>query len=549
MLLLAFAVWSCESALEKYPLDKPSSETYPSNENELIMAMWGTYASLWSGINYNMTVTALLDCATDIGWERAWTPLQSLGNGSQDSNNEFAELVWKQSYRGIGRCNYILNNMHRAEKSSSKDVYSRIEGEARFLRAYYYLLVTELWGDAPLIVSNITVEEGVEVSRTYKTEIVDFILKEFEEAAKMLPATIDSKNAGRASKGAALAFKARAALYNNKWEAAAEACKAVIDLNEYQIDKDYENLFLTSKQPSSKEMIFFITSKDGYYTTSAPQGVTSRMAGGYSSKIPTQSLVDSYECIDGLSIDKSPLYKPKSPFENRDPRLGFTVALPGSTYMGFQFETHKDSIECWDYRQSPARRVDNQDALNPYATFSGYIWRKYSQLSKPEELTRSETSFILMRYADVLLMYAEANIELNKIDQSVYDAINQVRQRESVNMPPIIGGKTQTEMRSIVRKERKYEFAWEGLRWFDIRRWNIVSEAMKGSLYGRPPRKYISEAPQIDENASPDYTKVSDKEDMKIIEIRSFNPERDLLFPIPRIELETTNGISQNPGY
>ncbi len=228
--LLSFA--GCDSALEKYPLDTPSSSTYPSNETELKMAMWGAYASLWSGINYNMTVTALLDCATDIGWERAWTPLQSLGNGSQDANNEFASAVWKNLYRGISRCNYILDNMERAKDNTPVEVYNQVEGEARFLRAYYYSLLTEFWGDVPLVTKTLTLEEATMV-KTSKAEIVEFILKEFDEAAQKLPAHIDDANTGRAGKGAALAFKARTALYNGKWAVAAEATKAVMDLNEF----------------------------------------------------------------------------------------------------------------------------------------------------------------------------------------------------------------------------------------------------------------------------------------------------------------------------
>ena len=329
---------------------------------------------------------------------------------------------------------------------------------------------------------------------------------------------------------------------------AAKAAKEVIDSGEYQIDDNFENLFKSATQSNSKEMMFFITYKEGYRTPGIVRGCTSRMGGGYSSKIPVQATVDSYECIDGLPIDKSSLYDPQKPFENRDPRLGYTIVLPGSEYMGFQFETHKDSVECWNYKTSPASRVANQDALNPYATFSGYIWRKYNEISKPSELDNSETAFIIMRYADVLLMYAEAKTELGEIDNSVYQAINEVRQRKSVNMPPITN-KNQSELRSIIRKERKCEFAWEGLRWSDIRRWGIAENVMNEVLYGRPPKDYLHSAPKIDENGTPDYSTVSNKNDMRVIELRSFNKDRDYVLPIPRIEIETNTALKQNPNY
>lgn len=548
-LVLGMSLFSCDSSLERYPLDAPSSSTFPTNETELEMAIWGCYATLWLGTNYNMCTTALLDVTTDIAWERAETSMQSIGNGSHDTNNAWVEDLWQNYYISIGRCNFLLDNIEKAQANTPADVYERIRSEARCLRAYFYLMLTELWGDVPFITHSLTLEEASNMVKTPKSEIVDFIIQEFEESADALPVHIETSDRGRIGRGVAYALKARTALYNKMYREAADACRAVMDLNEYAIDDEFSNLFLSATQEQSKEMMFFICYQDGYRTNSAVRGCTSRMAGGYSSKIPVQAIVDSYDCIDGLPIDESPLYDPQNPFENRDPRLNYTIVVPGSIYMGFQFETHKDSVTCWNYNVSPATRVDNQDALNAYATFSGYVWRKYDEISKSTELDNLETSYILMRYADVLLMYAEAKIELGEIDDSVYDAINQVRQRESVNMPAIQMGKSQSELRSIVRKERKCELAWEGLRWSDIRRWDIADEVMNGPLYGRPPRSYPMEAPQIDENGTPVYDFISNLSDMRVIEQRSFNKDRDMVLPIPRIEVETINGLVQNPNY
>src|SRR5690606_36559950 len=125
----------------------------------------------------------------------------------------------------------------------------------------------------------------------------------------------------------------------------------------------------------SKEIIFQISFLAGTRNHSFPGGVTTRMARGYSSKVPNQALIDSYLCTDGLSIDESPLYNPQKPFDNRDPRMNVTCVVPGDVFGGYQFETHKDSTQCWNYNASPATRVANQDATNPYATFSGYVWK------------------------------------------------------------------------------------------------------------------------------------------------------------------------------
>jgi len=530
-----------------YPLDKPSSATYPKNENELTMAIWGCYGSLWSGTNYGMVMSALLDITTDIAWERAEVPMQSIGNGSHDVNNTWVVDLWKNFYIGIGRCNYLLDNMERAQENTTPAVYERIKSEARVLRAYYYLMLTETWGDVPLVTRTLTLEES-QVPKTSKKEIVDFLLKEFDEAVVALPESISDSERGRISKGVVLGLKARTALYNKMYDIAAKAAKDVIDMGEYKIDDSFEDMFKSATQAGSKEMMFYINYKEGYRTPGIVMGCTSRMGGGYSSKIPVQATVDSYDCVDGLPIDKSPLYDPQKPFENRDPRMSYTIVVPGAEYMGYQFETHKDSIECWNYKTTPATRVANQDALNPYASFSGYVWRKYNEISKPSELANSETAFIILRYADVLLMYAEAKTELGEIDDSVYDAINQVRGRISVKMPPI-SNKSQTQLRYIIRKERKCEFAWEGLRWSDIRRWDIAEQVMTGPLYGRPPKGYTNAAPQIDENGTPNYNQVSSKDEMRVIELRTFNKERDYVMPIPRIETETNSALIQNPNY
>lgn len=540
---------SCDNlTLEKYPLDRPSSSTFPSNQKELEATLWGCYGSLWLGTNYGMVPPALLDVTTDIAWERAETNMQSIGNGTHDINNLWAEQLWQNYYIGIGRCNFLLENAERAKEATSPELFKRIIAETRFIRAYYYLMLTELWGDVPLVLKSLSLDEA-QMPKNPKNVIVDFILKELTESAIDLPSQISNAEYGRIGKGAALAIKARTAIYNKMYDVALEASKAVMDLDEYEIDDDFRNMFKSATQRNSNEIIFFIPYKEGYRTSGVIRGCTSRMGGGYASKIPVQVTVDSYDCIDGLPIDKSPLYNPGNPYENRDPRLNFTIVVPGSEYMGYQYETHKDSIQCWNFKVTPPVRVANQDALNPYSSFSGFVWRKYNEISKPSELDNSETGFIFMRYADVLLMYAESKIELNQIDISVYQAINEVRQRPSVNMPQITEGKSQSELKNIIRKERKVEFAWEGLRWSDIRRWGIANEVMNGPLYGRPPRGMLNEPPTLNEYGTPDYSSVSNRDDMRIIEQRKFNPNRDMVLPIPRIEIETNSQLTQNPNY
>lgn len=545
--ILAMIGIACDDGLEKFPVDKPSSSTFLKTERELEMAVVGAYANLWSGYSYDMTIETILDVTSDIGWERAEAPWQELGNGKVDPNNTISREIWTNSYTGIQRCNTVLANASRIENITDQAKMDRNLAEARFLRAYWYHHLVSLYGDVPLVTTPLALSES-NLPRTPKPQVYDFILSELDAAAAVLPEKYTaSADIGRATKGAALALKSRVALYAGKFDVAIAAAEAVMNSGVYDLDDDYEGLFIKSKQIGSHEIIFSISYLVGLRTHRIPQGVNSRNGRGFSSKIPTQALIDSYLCIDGLPIDESPLYDPEKPFENRDPRLHYTCVVPGSVFDGFQFETHRDSVECWNYNVNPPVRVPNQDALNPFASFSGYCWRKYADMENPDYLTRSETGIVVLRFAEVLLNYAEAKIESNELDQSVYDALNAVRTR--VGMPPVDLGKTQEELRSIVRIERKSELAFEGTRLYDIRRWRIAEEVMTGELLGRIPRGLLAAAPEIDENGTPNYDNVPNRSEMRVIELRIFNPAKNYVWPIPQIELEVNDLISQNPGY
>jgi starch-binding outer membrane protein, SusD/RagB family len=545
---LLFAAPACQDDyLDKYPLEGPSDASFYANQDELMMGLFGCYRSLNYHPSDNMALPLLLDAITDIGWDRNGSPWQDISKGSHDSNNGYVRSVWAASYQGIGRCNFLLDNIDKVKDKISPALYAQVKAEARFLRAYHYHLLAELYGGVPLVTKTLKLEEA-QVPRHTKAEVVDFVLTELEEAAKDLPVSYDAKNAGRAGKGAAWAIKARTALYNEKWEVAAQAAKAVMDLNQHKLHGNFGELF-SYKGQSSPEIILSLQYLKGTISHTVPQNFMSRMSLGHSNKVPSQSLVDSYEMIDGLPIDKSPLFDPQKPFENRDPRLGFTVALPGSRFFDIRFETHKDSLKTTDYRTTPASRVNNVEATHAYATFTGYCWRKYTDLADKDDRTNSELNIILARYAEVLLNYAEAKIEANQIDASVYAAINQVRQRPSVDMPAIEPGKSQEELRYIVRRERKYELALEGLRLFDIRRWKIAEQVMNQPLLGRIPNGLLANAPAIDAHASPDYSHVTNRSKMRLVETRTFNPARDYLWPIPNIDVLANSKLNQNPVY
>ena len=187
------------------------------------------------------------------------------------------------------------------------------------------------------------------------------------------------------------------------------------------------------------------------------------------------------------------------------------------------------------------------------------MWRKYCDWNdfpdKGGNVDRSENNFILMRYAEVLQIYAEARIESGNIDQSVLDAINKVRARgygvnlEETSQYPAVTTTDQSELRKIIRRERRAELAGEGLRIFDIRRWRIAEYVMNGIFLGRPDGLYsiVSSPPEIDDHGHPNY---GDAVSLYWnVEPRVFNPNRDYLWPIPQAEIDVNTEMTQNPGY
>ncbi|MGO1649055.1 MAG: RagB/SusD family nutrient uptake outer membrane protein [Sphingobacterium sp.] len=550
-LVILQGLTACDDYLDRMPLSGPSDENYFKNEDELTLVVNGLYSSLVFHPTDDMPLNLTIDAASDIGWDRNTSPLQALGRGDHDSNNGYVVNIWTNSYKTIGKCNFVLDNIDKLADQMDPERLERYRSEARFVRAYVYQYLIDYFGGVPLMITGVELADA-NVPKSAKAEVAQFILDELAMAAESLPLNYGADDRGRATKGAALAIRARTALNNGLWEAAAASAKEVMDLGIYELHPNYGELFSYAGEAST-EIIFayqYLRLQDTK-THSTTRNYLSRNAQGTSNKVPSQSLIDSYQSTDGFPIDQSQSYDPDHPFENRDPRLAFTVALPGSEYFGFQFETHKDSTKCWNYSYGTSTpvRIDNQDALNAYATFSGYCWKKYVDMDDKDYTTQSELNVIQARYAEVLLIYAEAMIEANTIDQSVYDAINAVRQRPSVEMPPISSGKSQQELREIIRMERLFELASEGFRMVDLRRWQIADKLLNSTLYGRVPKGLLSDAPKIDPSGFVDYSSVANQSSMRVIENRKFNAARDYVWPIPNIEVVTNPNLEQNPGY
>jgi len=569
LIILAFSmvlILSCnKDYLNRFPESDPNSATYYTTADQLTLAINAAYNNLsyqQDGFPYQMQ----LEGTSDIIWQRPATDAQTIGLGQHTSNTAMIKTIWTQSYIGIGRCNALLDNMNKAKSVTSAAQYSRIEGEAKFLRAYYYGTLISLYGDVPLVVKSMPTEESY-LARTPKAEVLNAIFNDLDSAAAKLPLSYTGTDIGRATKTSALAFKSRIALYNAKWDVAAAASKAVIDLGYHALYPNYRNLFMYVGE-NSKESIFAFDYKLTIRTNAAPQNNQARNSSGYSGLIPTRALADSYECTDGLTIDKSTLYSTVDPFKNRDPRMRQTLLGDGDTWFGaggitFNMTFHPDSTTCSRYTPTFAK-IPNLEVTNAFSSYSGFIMKKYLDPQDMAVPNQSELAFMLIRYAEVLLNYAEAKIELNQIDASVLDAINLVRARgygvaaTQTTLYPAIKTTNQTELRAIVRRERKIELAGEGLRVFDIRRWNIAEKVMNGILFGKAMNKaiyYSLPKPALDENSSPDYTSftslLSVVGNFKIMDNPRVFKSHNLLWPIPQAELDVNKnpGFKQNPGY
>lgn len=551
--VISFLLLSCSDYLERKPLVFPADETFISTQEELEQAVVACYNPL----RFTMAsrpFPIFFETVSDISWGRESTDMQIIGNGAHDARTESFLQAWTYFYTGVGRCNYVLNNIGRCKDVVEENLFKQRESEVRFLRALYYHYLTELFGGVPLITKTLTLAES-QIGRNAKEEVVNFILDELEACAVNFTSD-ESLSTGRASKEAAWALASRVALYNEKWDIAIRNAQKVMEQEgeKVELSSDYENLFLYAGE-KSKEIILSLQFLRGDKTHVLFGCFASRNANGYANIVPTYQLADSWECTDGLPIDKSPLFNPQDPFKNRDPRLGYTLALPNSEFLGYQFETHTDSIECWNYNVTPNVRIPNKDATHAYASFTGLCWRKYTDKKDLAFISDSELNIILIRYAEVLLNYAEAKIKAGEIDASVLEAINKVRQRPSVNMPPITTTNP-NELFYAVARERKYEFSGEGLRLFDIRRWKIAENVMILPVLGRMKKAYPQTAPAIDEFGTSYYENIPIASDgevtdykMRVVQLRLFDKNRDYLWPIPDIEIETNPVLKQNPEY
>lgn len=532
------------------PVDRLIDDTFYKTEQDFIVAVNAVYPYLQgasSPNNSNNNQGGIIDdeSMSDNGYNnRNWTAHYRVGNGSHSASDfqptiTGALLVWFPRYEGIRRANAVINRIEGIP-FSSEALRKRVVAEARFLRAYLYFDLAFKFGDVPIVTKELTITEGADVVQNSRKEVIDFVLTELAAIADDLPVSYTGADNGRITKGAALAFRARFALFaagpgvlndNSYYAVARDAAKAVMDLAVYGLHNSYATLF-TPAAENSNEIILANqyaapTRIHNLWGTYAPPS-----QGGSGQVGPLRALLDAYEGTDGLPITTSTVYNPSTPYSNRDPRLEMTIIRPGSVIAGA-------TIRPTTLPNPGTNNADYVGSNSLTSSFTGMYLRKYLVESEKATPTQSGMNVILMRYPEMQLTYAEARIELNEIDATVYDALNYARRRPGVTMPDYTAGAypDQATLREALRRERRVELAFEGQRFFDIRRWKIAEVVMNGPALGA---NY-----EDNPNITTDDANVGKP---VFVENRIFNPNRDYLWAIPPNEVVLSK-LDQNRNY
>lgn len=532
--MLLGGLYSCDDGfLEKKPLDAISEADVWQDIPLVEGFVNGTYATLRAGYWGN----SRFDISSDDGYGTEKPDAYLIQRGEvTPSNLGYLEDPWEEYYTTITHCNKFLEKMTgetlEALKAQDEARLNRMIGEMRFLRAYSYFRLLAFFGGVPLITTPFRLEDDYMVERNSYDEVLDFVISELDAAAQLLPPSYSGADMGRVTQGAAMAIKSRALLYaasplhnptndQAKWQAAADAAKAVIDLGRYSLYPDYKESFTEAGNFNEERIWEHVLNQDllysGEYRIERKMFPNGSLGWGHPS--PTQNLVDHYELTSGLLPEDDPSYDPQNPYVNRDPRFYASIMYNGAPFQGREIQV---------FRPGGMDSPDGPEGWN--ASWTGYYIRKYidESILVPTNTETSNPNWVYCRYGEILLNYAEAQFYLGNEDVA-REYLNKIRSRPSVNMPPVTDSGPALEKR--IRNERRVELYAEEHRFFDIRRWKLQEDDY---LY----RVNVARDPSTGE------------ETYSIAQLMSFQlPERMYLTPIPQEEIAKNPMLEQNPGY
>ncbi|MEI7420545.1 MAG: RagB/SusD family nutrient uptake outer membrane protein [Prolixibacteraceae bacterium] len=539
--LLTFFMGSCNY------LDY-SEVSYLHEEN--VFADWNRtqnfLADIYSRLPLGFTPIggAMSESATDDAeFVLDYSSIQKFNDGSWSSILNLDDQ-WSNMYAGIRAVNLFLDEIKGRTFSDYKwiDTYAdkmaqfnNYPQEARFLRAYFYFQLIIRYGDVPLIKTVLTEAEANTVTPASFDDIVSFIVSECNDIIPLLPVTYvgftSAQETGRIRRGAAMALKARTLLYaasplhnpsgtTQKWIDAAKAAKDLINAGTFSLEANYNN-FLNNV--TSPELI--LDRREGNQNYFEVANFPVGYEGGNTGNCPTQNLIDAYEMrTNGLSIaDPNSGYSAANPYANRDPRFALTILYNTSTFKS-------KAVECWIGGANAYPKTN--------ATKTGYYLKKYvieSVSLDPNSTSTKQHTWVLFRYGEVLLNYAESMNEAygpedaSTLGMTALQAVNLIRTR--AKMPLFPAGLTKDQFRLKLQNERRIELAFEGQRFWDVRRWKIGSTTK--NIYGMDITKNT--------DGTFNYSK-------KLVESRVYEDKMNL-YPIPLSELYKNNKLKQNTGW
>jgi hypothetical protein len=543
----ALILFSCDAYLDRapsLPLDDEAVFTTFSNAERYHNDIYANLQQRFNAVgDYQPVPMASASDESD-------SPLGSHGSqnfnmGNYDGNDAGLDNY----YGGIRKANTFLSKVSVIPFPSEAKKQQML-GEAYFLRAFYFNEIVKRFGGMPIMnETNILLPgQDMKLPRNSYKECVNFILQDLENAIADLPATLTETEYGRATKGAAMALKARVLLFaasplwqkemgEDLWLKAAEAAKAVIDLTDngtkvYELYKtgngadDYEQLFFLRREMGNREVIFHKHASPVGFSSSeikvwSPKGGTTDL-GGDGAVCPTQNFVDLFEMADGTTFDWNNPSHAANPYANRDPRFYKIVLYNGASWQGTTMELTLGG----------ANRPNKRDY-----TRTGYYVRKY--LPEGVKNNTSITSYhnwIYIRLAEMYLNYAEALNEIagpddaKSMGMTAREAVNIVRARSGVTAIP--AGLSREQMQKRIWNERAIELSFEEHRWWDARRWQKAVDWFGGTMY---EMEITNENGKLVYSRLPFYTRV-------------YKSHMDL-YPIPTAELRKNSLYNQNPGW
>lgn len=483
-----------------------------------------SYAWMWSS-------------ATDESFEHldSWfgTPSAIL-TGTISSNNETTYNRWPDNYSDISAINTFFSHIDQVPGDDTTK--NKLKGQMYFLRAFCYNELLKRFGGVPIIDQVLPLQSSYNQKRATFDETVAFIQKDLQSAASLLPLTYSDADQGRITKGAALALLSNVLLYaasplnnpnhdNTKWQAAADAAKAVFALGQYTLYKpaNYANIFLDNANPEVILARYYNNTAGDYTTTNFENTINRDLSpcsySGWGFATPIQNLIDDYQMADGTAFDWNNPVEAAHPYANREPRFYATIFYDGAPYQGSTVDTYTGG------KDSPSGATVEQGN----ATQTGYYVRKfvYDNWNVATSGYAQNNMVVIIRLAEIYLNYAEASAELgDEGDALTY--LNMIRSRAGLPSATASG----SALIDAIMHERRIELAFEGKRYFDVRRRNILDQA-SGNAIGMTITKNI--------DGSKTYTRFT-------LQTRSYN-QKTYWFPIPYSETSTDANLAQNPGY